>query len=686
MVAVVSDGLWKRMFGGTDAVIGQAIAVNGVTVTIVGVTPPGFVGLWTDAEAEVWLPLTLQQTLKYANNSSSYARIDPNRPWSEQDHIAWLNLVARVPAINRAQAIPVLQATNQQGVADLAIVMENPRSRASALAHTLVVEPLTRGFSNLRRQFADTLLVLSGLVALVLLVTCANIANLLLARAAGNARDIGVRIMIGASTGRLVRQCLTESLLLAALGGTLGCLVGEWGSQLLARQVLRTSGNLPQVFTPDARALAFAIGLSLVTAIAFGLAPALRAVRVGRTAALVGNQRQAVGHATPGGMRVLVIGQLTLSVVVVFAAVLFGRTLINFTHIDPGFAADRLLTASFDPIVSGYTAEEMTAFGHRMVDTVRALPGVQSAAVSRCGLIAGCSSSGGFRVEAFENDGPVSLNENWVSSGYFATVGIPLIGGREFNDGDMAAGARVAVVNESVARRYFGGRNPIGRRLGSSSLDTEIIGVVHDARTQSLHDQPIPMVYFPLDQKDVNIQTALTNLDVRVAVDPASLTSLLRNTLKASEPRLLISDVRPMEARLARDLNRERIVAELALGFGALTMVLASIGLYGLLSYGVTRRTQEIGVRMALGARRAEVLRLVAGQSARLVAVGTIIGLSVAAAGGRYLSGMIYGVSPLDPLTFLIVLITFFIVAACASYLPARRAMKVDPLIALRQE
>jgi predicted permease len=686
LAAVVSDGLWKRMLGGSDAVVGQTIAVNGVTVTIVGVAPPGFFGMWTDAEAELWLPLTLQQALKYANNSSSYARIDESRPWFEQDHIAWLNLVARIRPADRPQVIPLLQATNQQGAADLASLMENPRNRASMVAHTLGVEPLTHGFSFLRGQFADTLLVLTGLVALVMLVTCANIANLLLARAAGNARDIGVRIMIGASTGRLVRQCLTESLVLALLGGALGYLVGEWGSQLLARQVLGTSGELPQVFAPDARVFAFATGLSIVTAIVFGLAPALRAIRVGRSAAVVANQRQAVGHATMRGMRVLVIGQLALSVVVVFAALLFGRTLINFTRIDPGFTAGRLLTVSFDPIVSEYTAEEMTAFGHRVVNAVQALPGVASAAVSRCGLVAGCSSSAGFRVESAEQEVNASFNENWITPGYFSTVGIPLVSGREFDNRDTTRSMPVAIVNESIARRYFAGRDPIGRRLGTSALDTEIVGVVRDARTQSLHDQPVPMVYFPLDQKPVSAQTALTNLDVRAAGDPANLVSSVRDILRQTEPRLLIGDVRPMTARLARDLNRERIVAELALGFGALTMLLASIGLYGLLSYGVARRTQEIGVRMALGARRAEVLRLVAAQSARLAAVGMVLGLAAAAAGSRYLSGMIYGVSPLDPVTFLLVLVAFLLVAACASYLPARRAMNVDPLIALRQE
>jgi predicted permease len=685
-VAVISDGFWKRAFGASDAVLGQSLAINDVSVTVVGITPPGFVGMWTDSEADVWVPATLQLALNYANNSSSYGAIDPNRSWVDQDNVAWLNLVARVPAADRAQAIAAMQAANHAGVAELAAPFQNPKNRDAMLAHTLAAEPFAHGFSGLRARFADALFALTGLVALVLLVTCANIANLLLARAAGRARDIGIRISLGAATSRLVRQCLVESLTLAVLGGAAGFLLGEWASRYLAREVTGKTGALPIVFSPDERVLLFALAVSIVTAIAFGVAPALRAIQVGRSASLRGNQRHAVGQTTPAAMRSLVVGQLALSVVVVFMAMLLGRTLINFMRIDPGFRVDGLVTASIDPITSGYPGDQMPALARRLVAAARSVPGVVSASASRCGLIAGCTSSSGFRIESPVQQDGVTLLENWVTPGYFATVGIALVSGRDFDDRDRGGSAQVAIVNQSVAARFFPGQSPIGRRLGFSKLDTEIIGVVRDAHTQTLHEPAAPMAYFPVDQKPPANQTALTNVDVRVAGDPSASVSAIRDALRRAEPALLVGSVDMMSARLERDLTRERIVAYLAFSFGVLTLLLASIGLYGVLSYGVARRTQEIGVRMALGARPVEVMRLVLGNGARLTGVGMAIGLAGAAACARYLSGMIFGVTPLDVSTFAAVCAAVTVVTMVAAYIPARRATKVDPLIALRSE
>ena len=685
-VAVVSDGFWKQSLGGTDAVLGQQIVVNGVSATIVGITPPGFAGMWTDRDADLWLPVTLQPRLRYANNSSTYGTFDAGASWLGQDNIAWLNLVARIPAATRPRAIAALQAANRDGLAALAGTMVNPTNRASMLEHTLRVEPFAHGFSGLRARYSEALFALTAMVAVVLLVTCANVANLILVRAVGRTRDIAIRVSLGATTARLVRQGLAESLTLSVAGGAAGFLLGEWASGLLAREVLgHFLGPLPPVFLADARVLAFAAGVSLATAVAFGVAPALRAARAGRSAAASGiSQRQAIGQVTRG-MRTRVVGQLALSVVVVFAALLLGRTLINFMQIDPGFAVDRLLTVSLDPIESGYAGEEMPALGQRLVEAAVSTPGVVSAAASRCGLIAGCSSTGGFRIEGV--DGEKNLNQNWVSPNYFATVGIPLVAGREFDERDLPNGRPVAIVNESIARRWFPGQSPIGRHVGSPKPDIEIVGVVRDARTQSLHDPPVPMAYFPVRQAAGLIrQTALTNLDVRFAGEPGPVVPALRNALRRAEPRLLVGDVVPKTMHIRRDLSRERIVALLAVSFGALALVLASLGLYGVLSYGVARRTQEIGVRMALGARRAEVMGLVLGESGRLTAAGLALGLAGAIASMRYLSGMLFGVAPLDPLTFAAVVAALAVVTTLASYLPAHRATRVDPLVALRAE
>jgi predicted permease len=383
-------------------------------------------------------------------------------------------------------------------------------------------------------------------------------------------------------------------------------------------------------------------------------------------------------------MQSLVVGQLALSVVVVFAAILLGRTLINFTRIETGFAGDQLVTASFDPITSGYVSEQYAPLAHRLVEAVRTVPGVRSVSASRCGLVAGCSTSSSVHLEGGE--AAISSNMNWVSPGYFLTTGIPLVAGREFDERDSEHGARVAIVNESIARRYFPGQNPIGRRMGSPQLDTEIVGVARDAHTQTLHEPPVPMVYFPIDQRPAARNTAITNLDVRVAGDPRQVIADVRTAIRRSDPGLLLLDVGLMSARVERDLSRERVVAYLAFSFGLLTLFLASLGLYGVLSYGVTRRTHEIGVRMALGARRGEVMASVLRQSLRLTIAGIALGLAGAAAVSRSLSGMLFEVAPLDPVAFLAVGATFVLVMTLAALLPARRATNVDPLVALRCE
>jgi predicted permease len=678
-VAVVSDGFWKRFLGASDATIGGTLIVNGVSVTVVGVAPPWFVGLWTDSEADLWLPLTLQRMVHYETNRSSYGNVDENRSWLAQDAVAWLNLVGRIPDRELPQARSRLQAENQRGLEELAGTFQDPATRASMVAHALAVEPLSRGFSGLRARFTDALFVLAAIVALVLLVTCANIASLLLARAAGHARDIRICITLGATTARLVRQSLTESLILALVGCAAGVLLGQWASGVLAHHALASSSQLPRVFAPDARVLAFAIGLGLVTALVFGLVPALRAIDAGRNAAAASNQRQAIGDATAAGMRALVVFQLALSLVVVFAAMLLGRTLVNFMRIDPGFTAHRLVTVSFDPAAGGYPADQMPALARRVVGAARTVPGVTSAAASMCGPLAGCYSSSAFRIDGEEQS--VRLSENWVGAGFFDVVGIRLVGGREFDDRDVERGFRVAVVNEAAVRRYFRGQNPIGRKVGYTQPDTEIVGVVRDARTQTLREPAGPTVFFPIGR-----HIMLTSLDVQVAGDVAQVIAGVRQAIRQAEPGLVPFDVAPMAARLSRDLSRERMVASLAFSFGVLTLFLGALGLYGVLANGVARRTQEIGVRMALGARRGEVLRLVLGQSVRLTALGIGIGLFGSAATARYLSRLLFGVTPLDPPTFAAVFVVFTLVATAASYVPARRATRVDPLVALRCE
>jgi predicted permease len=682
-VAVVSDGFWKRSLAASDSAIGQTLVVNGVNVTVVGIAPQGFVGVWRDAEPAFWLPLTLQSALRYQSNASSYADGDRSRPWIAQDRIAWLNIIGRVRPADLPALKPRLEAVNRQGLIELSESLGDASSRRDMLAHTLAVEPFARGFSALRSQFSEALFALTAMVAIVLLVTCANIANLLLARAAGRARDTGIRISLGATTGRLIRQSLTESVALAVLGGAAGILAGSWASGVLAREVLGTSGDLPLIFSPDARVMAFGIGLSLVTAILFGIVPAVRANRVGRVTSLGTNQRQTIGQATMTVMRPLVAAQLALSAVVVCAALLLGRTLINFTRLDPGFSVEHLVTASFDSNASGYARDQMPAFSRNLIAAARTVSGVSSASVSTCGLVASCSYTSRFRIEG--GDQNVSLHENWVGPGYFQTVGVALMSGREFDERDTARSPRVAIVTESVARRYFPGQNPIGRRIGFEQLDTEIVGVVADARSMTLHEPPVSMVYFPMEQP-ATFNTSPGNLDVRVAGDVGRAVIALRAAIQRAEPRLLVDDVAPMSIRLARDVSRERLVAYLAIAFAVLTLFLGSLGLYGVLSYTVAGRTREIGVRMALGARPSEVARQVVRDALRVVGVGVVVGVVAAFGTGRLLERLLFGVTPSDPLTYALVLGVLALVTMVAAYLPARRAARVDPIVALHCE
>jgi predicted permease len=679
-VAVISDNFWRRGLNSSEDAIGRPLVLNGLSVAIVGVAEQGFSGLWTDSEADVWLPLSLQQQIGYQNNSSTYGPHElESGPWVAEDRVAWLNVFGRVSRTELPTASVILQSANHEGVLDLASLLD---PRDSMRAHTLIVERFARGFSGLRSRYSDALKALSILVGMVLLATCSSVATLLLSRAAGSAREIGIRAALGATTGRLVRQALTESVLLAGAGGAFGLLGGVWASRFLARQVMGNVNNLPRVFTADARVLSFTAVTALFTVLIFGLAPALRAMCIGREAAPGSNRRDAIDHSAMRGMRPLVAVQVALSVVIVFAALLLGRTLLNFTRIDPGFS-DRLVAGTFDPLSSGYSADRLPALGQSLSSAVRAVPGVTSVVFTRCGLVANCSSSGSFRFEG--SDGENTFNRNWVGPGYFDTVGISLVAGRDFDERDMSRA--VAIVSESVARRYFPGQNPIGKRVAGhdKDSDTEIVGVARDARSLTVHNPPVPMIYLPLHAKS---DTGMRGyyMEARVNGDPSLFVAAVRDAVRRAEPGLLVNDMTTMPGRLARDTTRERVVAYLSSSFALLTLLLASLGIYGVLSYDVARRTREIGVRAALGAQRSELTLLILGEGIGMTAAGIVVGLAGAAVLARYLQGMLFGVSALSFSSFVMVPLVFLTVAAAAAYLPARRAMRVDPMIALRYE
>jgi predicted permease len=681
-VAVIGERLWRERLGGAD-VVGRPIVVSGVTATIVGIAPPGFIGTWGDARAELWMPLTMQAALGYRNNVSSYGDAESSQPWVPQDRIAWLNVIGRIPASDRAQARAALEVANRAGIEDMANAVEDPKFRSDIRGNVLVMQSFTHGYSRLRAQLSEAFIALTAMVAIVLLVACANVANLMLARSTARAREMAIRIAVGASRARLVQQGLAESALLATLGGMAGWVLGQWSSGILASAFLATSRNqLPEIYAPDERVWLFTAAVSIATALLCGLLPAARTARTESRGALVTASRSTGAPSVMRGMRPLVAAQLALAVVVVFAAALLGRSLVNFAKVDPGYDTDRLVSVSFSPSASGYAIAQIPALKSRLIDAVTSTPGFVAAAVATCGLLDNCQYSSSYVLDGDVARGEIDLDENYVGPGYFAMAGIPVSSGREFDERDRDGGAHVAIVSQSVAARYFPGADPIGRRIGDREFTAEIVGVVGDVRPRTLRDAPIPMVYFPIHQWP----SQPNNLTVRVSGDVNSAVAGVRMALQRAEPALVLDNVGTMALQIDRNILRERLVTYLASAFGALSLLLGCLGLYGVLSYSVARRTQEFGVRLALGARPFDLTRDVLGDASRVVVAGAAIGLLAALWVSGLLDALLFEVRTFDPLVALASAALLTVAALAASYIPARRAARVNPIAALKTE
>jgi predicted permease len=680
-VAVIGDRLWRERLGGVN-VLGQTLLVSGVPATIVGIAPPAFIGAWSDSRADLWLPLTMQQELQYRSNVSSYGEVKGDQPWMPQDRIAWLNVIGRIPSRERSQALASLEAANRTGLRDMAEAIDDSRSRADILSNALVVQSFTQGFSRLRAQLSQAFIALTVMVAVVLLIACANVANLLLARSAARAREIAIRVAVGASRIRLLQQGLVESTLLAALGGIAGWVVGQWSSGLLASAFLATSPDrLPEVYSPDERVFMFTIVVSFATAILCGLLPAARAARADGGGTLVTASRTSTSLSVLRGMRPLVAAQLALAVVVVFSAALLGRSLINFARIDPGYDIEHLVSVSFNPAASGYHRDQIAALNSRLVSAVSSTAGFISASVSTCGLLDSCSYSSSY-VLGDDRTREIDLNDNYVGPRYFSTVGIPVTAGREFDEGDRNGGVLVAIVSQSVANRYFRGRDPIGRRIGDHEFTAEIVGVVGEVRPYTLRDAPVAMVYFPIRQWPSEPH----NLAIQVRGDVSQAVSEVRALLRRAEPGLVLDNVGTMALQVERNILRERLVTYLAATFGALSLLLGCVGLYGVLSYSVARRTQEFGVRLALGASPRDLTRDVLGDALRVAVAGTALGLVAALWTSGLLRALLFEVTVFDPVGAFASAVLLLATTLAASYVPARRAARVDPIASLKTD
>ena len=689
-VAVISHGLWQRRFGGDQSVVGRQLLLNGNVFTVVGVLPAGFDGMQLGVSRDLYVPMMMQATMRPPRAGYS-GEMNPDLLQVRGNR--WLFSVGRLK-----HGVSAAQAQNSLGIIAKQLEETYPVDRnrgVSIFALRESDDPTTR------KQLSSVARLLMGVVGIVLLIACANVANLLLARSSIRTKEIAVRLAIGATRGRIVRQLLTEGILLATMGGAAGLLLAWWTTRSLSAAQPPT-GALPinLQFSIDLRVLLFTLGLSVLAGIIFGLAPALRASRPALIPALKGDAAPLFERARMFSLRnLLVVTQVALSVVLLIAAGLFLRSLRQAQTIDPGFESEKIVTLPLNINLLRYTKTQGRQFYGDVTERVEAIPGVESASLARIAAVSGNSSVRSLMIEGragsdnqfrSEGSGSAPADNNSVSANvigprYFQTMGIPLLQGRDFNAQDTEEHPRVVIVHDAFVRRHFPGEDPLGKRLSFNAAEgpwREIVGVVRTSKYLSLGEAPTPVAYIPLQQ---NHETGMT-LHVRTNVDPASVAGAIRNEVQSLEKNLPLGTPERMSDRVANSLYAPRMGAILLAVFGGLALLLASIGLYGVMSFSVSRRTRELGIRVALGARPGDVFRLVLLQGMVLVIVGVVVGLAAAFIVTRLLASFLYGVSTTDVLTFTAIPVLLTLVALLACYLPARRATKVDPLVALRYE
>lgn len=669
VVVVLTYRYWEKRFALDPGVIGRTIAVNQRPVTVVGVMKPAFQGLYPWQAVELFVPITAVAEMRHP----WYSLNEPNN-W-------WVQIFGRLrPGISDQAAAGAVKAT-------LAHTIEQFQKNAEV--PTVLLQRGTRGVGLLRRSVSGSLAILGTVVVLILLIACTNLANLLVARSAARGREIAVRLSIGAGVGRLIRQLLTESMLLAAAGGLLGAVLARPLLQVMTRFVGAGRYNTPVVDARiDLRTLAFTAGASLAAGLLFGMLPAWRATRVNLAPVLKG------AETATGGPRLRISGllvsvQVGLSVLLLVGAGLFVRTLQRLSAVDLGFRTEHLLTFQTDPSRNGYEGRQLADLYQRLRENIAAIPGVESVGLSQHGLMQGVESDNIVHAPGFrptDRKGGAQLLR--CSSSFLSTMQIPLLLGRNLTLADERTGQPVAVVNQSFADRFFPGVNPLGRTFylgeqpGAEML--AVIGVVKDAHYTSVRDKAQPTVYFPYTKQLRGLNQM--NFAIRTVLPPLSIAGAVRRVVAATDRAIPVAEMKTEEQQVAESIGPERLFAGLVSAFGGIAALLAAIGLYGVMAYAVARRTVEIGIRLALGARRATVQWMVLRQSLWMVLLGLAIGIPAALALTRFVQSKLYGIQPTDPASFVAAAILITMVGAVAAWIPARRAARVDPIQALRNE
>jgi predicted permease len=700
-VAVLSYRYWQRRFSGDSGVIGKQINLNKVAFTVIGVTPPGFDGTGqAGSTRDVTIPLAWEPQMY----------VDRERSNMNGAGVWWLLIIGRLkPGATIEQARAQLEGVFHQSVVEHRTARQTQAqaqggNQIKALEPKdfprLTMESGSQGEMNTRQFYAPSLYMLLGVVGLVLLIACANVANLLLARAASRRKEIGVRLALGASRRRLVRQLLTESVMLAGLGGALGILFALW----IKDGLLAVSDWGPRALEPrlDWRVLGFTLALSMLTGIVFGIVPAWRSTKVDLAPSLKDNARGSSAASRSLLSRGLVVTQVALSLLLLIGAGLFLRTLLNLQRVEPGFNTRNLLLFGVQPGLIGYKDEKLSQLYQEMAERIEAVPGAQAVTFSRMTLLAhGSSSRGVFLRGALsappDSEGRIKTSGegyvNHVRENFLEAMGIPLLAGRSLKPQDDAKAPKVVVVNQTFANKYFPDENPIGKRFTFDTKkpdEIEIVGLARDAKYTRQRDEIPPTVYIPWRQ-DLRAMAGVT-FEVRTAGDPNAAVAAVRQAVREVDGNLPLNNVKTQVEQAEETLRMERLFAKLLSLFGLLAQQLASIGLYGVMAYSVSQRTNEIGIRMALGANQRDVLKMVLRQGMALTIIGVVLGLAGAYVLTKYLeskmnlNNMLFGVKVSDPLTYGLIAAFLTLVALLACFIPARRATKVDPMVALRCE